>query len=257
MSRLWPETVAVGLFPGLCWLRRRRGAAAQEFRFEAAADPYALLPALEATLEEQAKTLRKGTRVAVTVSDSAAAIAMIPWQDALHRQEELQAYAKVFFERNGVAIGDDWVLHVEFRQYGAAGLAYAVPLKWLTRLVDMLKTKGLRLAGVLPATAASYCRPRPASKEGRTLIILREAFHDSALVYGKEGLLGYDVEPVVGAARESCARLLKRVGARHEGIKNVFHWSPEAPEAAPSASIIADCLPGAAAHLLARDAWSH
>lgn len=256
MSRLLPETLYCGLFPGHCWLQRKGAATAQSFPLEPSVNGADLLLALESMLESQSATLRKGTRLAVTVSDTVAAVTALPWQEALREPEELNSYARICFEKTGLMVDDSWVMHTEFRTYGAMGLAYALPQEWMTELDRLVNTKGLRLTTVLPVSAAAYCAQPPYRLDGVALVLLQEATRCSALMYSKEGLLGLDVEPVIRSAQESGMRLLKRTAAYPDRIAAVTHWSPAPPELTQSPDFIADCLPDAVLHRVARGAWS-
>jgi hypothetical protein len=253
VSPLWPEVLSIGLFPGACWLRRARGTETP-IQCEPGADPHAMLLALASFLDAD-KAIRKGSRVDVTVSNCMAAITALPWQGNLHRPAELQSYAQVVFETLGMTIDDSWAMHVEFQRHGATGLAYALPKAWMTALIELLEKRGLRLRTILPVSAAAYCRHKTSRSIGNTLLLLQDAAQSSAMVFDGAGMVGYDVEPVIGSAAESSIRLLKRMSARYERIAQIFHWSPVAPDAAPSMHFVADCFPDAKVSLLARSAW--
>lgn len=256
MSPLWPETYYAGLFPGHCWLQRGRKAPPQALQSAPTFDPLALLRALEQMLDEQTKSARKGSRVVITVSDSMATTVPMPWQEALSRPAEIDSYAQICFEKAGMSIDADWVMRAEFRHFGGMGLAYALPRAWLEELLTLTQAKGLRLTAVLPLSAAAYCRQRFRNKKGSTLLLLQEAHRSSAMVYGKEGLLGYDVEPLTRSLDETRLRLLRRVASGYADIARVACWSSDASEPEPSKAIIARCWPDAEAECLQHDAWN-
>ena len=156
MSLLWPDTVHVGLFPGASWLKTKRTKGIQPFSDAQAHDPGALLGDLETALDALTEKLCKGSNIVVTVSDSIAAVTTMPWQSALSRTDELKNYARICFEKLGMEIDDGWTMHAEFRDYGAMGLAYALPNAWLVELIEMLKARDLKLQNVLPASARIY-----------------------------------------------------------------------------------------------------
>lgn len=252
MLRLWPDTLRVGLFPGHCWLQGRQKSA--QLSVQAAAGAADLLPSLEAMLGDSAKTVRKGSRVKLTVSDSLAAIVALPWQDALQSPAELQNYAQIHFEKQGLSIDSNWVIHTEFRRYREMGLAYAMPRNYLSELEQIVLTKGLRLKSALPISAAAYCGRRLARKNARTLFLLHEASRTSALIYGEQGLLGYDVEAATGSGQDSSKRLLLRILASYDNFGHVVDWSSE-PQPRPT-QFISDLMPGIGISTLSGSAWS-
>lgn len=256
MSPLWPDTVQVGLFPGLSWLKSKRAEKVLSLASAPVHDAKALLNTLAAMLDAEANMLRKGSKVVVTVSNSVAAITTLPWQPSLTRASELQGYARACFEKLGVAIDDEWTMHTEFRHYGAMGLAYALPNAWLADLIDLLQTRDLKLQTVLPVTAKAYAHPMLRRQSGKTLILLQDELCCSALVINSNGLCGYDVEPVIGSPQESSVRLLKRVGVREGEIGNVVSWSLDLEEKQGTPDFIEDCLPGTAFQVISHNVWS-
>lgn len=255
MSPLWPETIYVGLFPGHCWLQRGK-AAPQEFPSPLGSDPTALLQALETMLSEQAKPLRKGSRLQITVSDSIASIATMPWQEALRRPVEIDSYASICFEKLGMTVGADWVMRAEFRHFGGVGLAYALPRDWLEALIALVQSKGLGLRSVQPLSAAAYCKQRFKNKTGSTLLLMQEVNRSSAMVYGKDGLLGYDVEPIARSINETQRRLLRRVGSGFSDIARVVCWSTDVSETAMPNDIVKACFLEIEPVRLSHDFWN-
>lgn len=258
MSLLLPETIYVGLFPGQCWLHSRRIKEEPSLALAQTADPQALLGALETMLDDKGAAVRKGSRVVISVSDSVSALVTLPWQEALRTPEELDAYAKACFENQGMVINDSWVMRTEFRRHRSNGIAYALPLAWLTQLLTTLKDRGLRLHRALPIAAAAYCAEPGTSKAGQRLVLLQERHRISALTYGTEGLLGFDVEPIVTGSEIAGTRLLRRMSAKGGDIAHVSIWSPELPELpeqAPSADFITTCLTDIKVQRLVRGAW--
>jgi hypothetical protein len=217
-------------------------------------DPDALLQALEQLLAAD-KALKKGARVDVTVSDSVAAIIAVPWQDKLVRPAELQGYARAVFDRSGAGVDDSWVMHVEYRHFGAAGLAYAFPKAWLEKLRDLLGQRGLRLRTVLPVSAAAYHASRVARARGGAAILLQDSARCSALMFGAAGLAAFDTEPAIGSAAESMERLFRRIQAKHASIHHVLDWSPDSPTKAAVPAPAMPSMPEAQWQVLVRNAW--
>lgn len=256
MLRLWPETIYVGLFPGQCWLQDGRIQAEPSLPLAQSSDPLSLLRALETMLDDKASVLRKGSRLAISVSDSVAAATSLPWQEELLSPKELHAYAQACFEKQDVTIDEKWVMRAEFRQHRSTGLAYALPQAWLTALVELVGARGLQLSRVLPVSAAAYCAQTFTQKEGRTLVLLREARRIGALVYGENGFLGCDVEPITTSNEISGVRLLRRISACYDDIRSVHVWSAELTEQIQPADYILTCLEQVEVHNVCRGAWS-
>jgi hypothetical protein len=230
VSLSWPEKLRAGLFPGRCWLQGRRAVTTHSLSLAPSIGSTGLLRAMETMLDERADVLRKGSRLTVTVSDSAAAITTLPWHDALHRTAELESYARICFEKQGIVVDGDWVLRVAFRRYRETGIAYALPRDWLVELAQSTSARGLRLTTVLPLTAAAYFESQFRRTGEVALQMLREENHASALIYSGASLVGRDVEPVTASGIESGVRLLRRVSASHSNIARVVEWSSESPE---------------------------
>ena len=255
MLPLWPETIYVGLFPGHCWLQRGRKATAQDFPSSSGFDPADLLLTLERMLSEQTEPLHKGSRLVITVSDGIASITPLAWQEDLRRPAEIESYARIFYEKLGMTVSDDWVMRAEFRHFGGMGLAYALPRDWLKALLELIGAKGLRLLEVMPLSATAFYKQRFKNMSDCSLLLLQEMNRTSAMIYGKDGLCGYDVEPLSRSANETRLRLLRRVGADHRNIARVSCWSTDASESIPPAGIIATSFPDAKSTCLKRDTW--
>jgi hypothetical protein len=246
--------VHVGLFPGANWLKTRR-TKVQSFADSPDHDAGALLRHLAAMLDSIEDKPRKGSNVVMTVSDSVAVIATMPWQPSLSRTEEINSYARICLEKLGMAIDDDWSMHAEFRHYGAMGLVYALPNAWLAELLDLLKTRELKLRTVLPASAKAYAYRASRQQTGKSLILMQEALRSTAVLLGDAGLCGYDVEPVIESSWETSVRLLKRMGARHNDVLRVIHWGLDSLEEKPLPGFVTACLPSATCQPMAHDAW--
>ncbi|MDQ1813297.1 hypothetical protein RBA41_08275 [Massilia sp. CCM 9210] len=255
MSPLWPKKLSAGLFPGHCWIGDAVHADAVADERQDAQDPEALLASFDSLLLAQTAMLAKGGDVTLVVSDSVAMIATLPWRDALLAQDEVNAYARICFEQQGIDMDERWVMHAAFLTFRGAGLAYALPRQWLDKLVSLLGARGLRLARVLPLSALAYSRQCRFPSSGQAVILLREAERASALVYDKTGLRGIDAEALVGNAELSGARLLRRIGIHHPDIRTVWDWpvSMSVPVAVPD--YIATCLPAAVVHPVPRHTW--
>ncbi|NVD69555.1 hypothetical protein HUX88_03155 [Duganella sp. BJB1802] len=254
MSRLLPESIRIGLFPGGCWMKRGRGAPIVAPQADGACDADALLAALAALLAGVPKSGVGKMRLHVVVSDTLAAIAVLPWQAALAGEEELMAYGQACFERDGRLIDDGWVMRVGFRRFNAAGMAYALPRRWMEKLQVVCRDAGARLVTVLPVSAAAYWRHRPTRPAGSGLVLLEEASRLTALVYAGGSLIARDVQSVTGDTAVAGLRLLKRVSAGHGAAEAVQCWPAVSPESA--AGWVHDCLPDARITPMLADVWS-
>lgn len=254
---LFPNIAVAGLFADHCWLQGRQAAVAHSIRPEALNDSMALLLQLEILLDERKKYLRKGTRLALTVSDSLAAFTMLPWQEALQRPAELASYAHIFFERQGLKLDSSWVLHTEFNRYGANGIAYALRHDWLQKLEEIVFSRNLRLISVLPVSAAAFCQQPKHKKSGNSLLLLSEQQSMTALRFNVQGLQSHDVEPVIGSEQSSGKRLLRRLASTQPpGLVQGCLWSPLPVEQRGSNDFIAESLHGIQLHSFPHGVWS-
>ena len=238
-----------GLYPGRVWLDADTAAPLADGRSPD------MLTAFSALLAAKTPPGRKGRRIVLTVSDQLAAIAALPWQAALTRPAEVDAYAQVCFERQGQRMDGDWVMVGAFRDHQRMGLAYALPTAWLAQLREIALAHGMVLDTVMPISAAAYFHQRRPRGGARKLVVLRETGRTSALMFDHAGLIAYDLETVAGSAEQSSARLLRRLQVLYGEIGQVDDWSPEALEARASDGLIAGCLPLATARHIDDRAW--
>lgn len=229
MSRLWPEAVQGGLFPGNCWLAGGKGK--RDLLASVATGNRApeLLQGLEQCLI-QTEANRKGwASLSLVVSDSIAAIAPLAWQDGLNSQAELHGYARICFEKFGYDIGADWVLHVEYPRYGVAGLAYAMSRDWLASLVTTMEARRMRLTRVLPISAMMFGGGPEIARAGLTAVLLFEATQHCVLLFENGALVARDVEPFAQSIEKTCHRLLARTLANRkvdgENPLNLLWWA--------------------------------
>jgi hypothetical protein len=254
VSLLWPDTLNAGLFPGSSWLQAGRKAAT--VNEPAAADAATMADALQAMLDTGAEKLRAKSRLRILVSDSVAAITVLPWQEALLQPREIENYARICFEKLGVELGADWVLHAGFRHFGGMGIAYALPRKWLAELARISSARKLKLESVLPISAAAFFNYRRDRGRPLTVLLLREENRTSALIVGANGLAGRDVEPVITSAEESGTRLLRRIEVSYPAVTRVIDWSTASPAHAMAAPYVPACLPNARSSLVPRGYWN-
>jgi len=235
-------------------MKRGRSAPIVEKLEAGQSDGTALLTAFAALLAQLPKPGLGKTRLHVLVSDSLAAITMLPWQEELADEGELRAYAQACFERSGFVMDDSWTMQVGFRHFRAAGMAYALPLLWLEKLQSMCEAAGLRLETALPVSAAAYWRQPPVRSTGCSVVLLEEASRLTALIHEGGRLMARDVQPLMGDVHAAGLRLLKRVSAGH-GALDAVQWWPAVAQEQP-ADWVRPCLPDVRVTPLLADVWS-
>ena len=258
MSRLWPELLDAGLFPGRCWLARGSGRHELLVQIDAPMQASGLLSGLDQCLA-LAESHRKGrSRVAVTVSDGIAAITPLPWQSGLTGGVERQGYARLCFEKLGCDIDEAWALHVEYPRYGASGMAYALPRDWMDALLAGLAERRLLLGNVLPLSARAFCGATDSAKPGLTIVLLFEPMHHCALVFQDRMFVAREVEPVAQSEVKTCRRLLARILAGRApgaaGDVNLLWWAYKEMEFPQEA--IREYAAGARIAPIAAGAWT-
>jgi hypothetical protein len=188
------------------------------------ADRDGMLHAFGTVLDSLTTKSRRALRVSLTISDTLAAIVSLPWQQALSRPAEIDAYARAQFDRLGQPLDEQWTMFSYFRHFRAAGLAYAIPTVLLQELRDAALARNVVLASVIPASAQAFASGRPSKTPGATVLVLRESDRVSALVYDANGLCAYAVEPRTRSTPEPLRRLLPRLCAAYQ-IEAVEAWS--------------------------------
>lgn len=254
MSRLLPETITVGLFPGCCWLRR--GRQERVVLTDCESGPDGLLAALDMLLAQHVTATGRKANLHVLVSDSLATSMLLPWQDKLGARDELEAYSIACFERSGVQIDERWVLQTAFRNFRGAGLGYALPRHWMQQLQERCDRSGVSLRTVLPLSAAVYWRQATPRKAEQSIVLLAEAGRITALVCKAGLVVALDTQPINDDADAAGKRLLLRLSATYRAISQVQYWSPKIPDGSTSPGFIAACIPNAAVSMLNSGAWS-
>ncbi len=203
-----------------------------------------MFDAFEALLVEHAALLGKGARIALTVTDSLAAVVALPWQEELARREELHAYALDSFEQAGQRLDSTWAMNNFFRNFRRAGVGYAMPVSVLDRMTELTAANGMRLDSVLPLSAVAYSIARPAQKLGVSVLLLNEMHRVSALLFDSAGLLEYAIEPSnPNLQLESSHRLLRRLTTEHT-ITQVRAWSSFGDRLDEVSNMLEKWLPG-------------
>lgn len=231
MLRLWPKTVAVYLFPGISWLKGK-GRVTTPLLCPAVLQPAAFLEQLKLILDAQDPPLEAGTKIALTVSDTLASIVTMPWQPSLKNSAEIDAYAHACFQQAGVTLGDEWTMQAQFRNFESIGLAFAFQTNWLRDVLNELKLRQLVLASLLPLSASIYFGVNARARPWPALVLAREHFRYVAYVFGPAGMLGYDVETIIGSAEQSAQRLDGRITSQYGVHGHQRAWIAYAKEEA-------------------------
>lgn len=193
MLRLWPEQITVGLFSDRCWLRR--GGKTSDLTGLAEMGIPALAGAFNALLAG-AGPLR-GARLDVIVSDRAARIAALPWQEKLRSKLEWHAYARAVFESSGLPADDRWICAPAVRYFGEQGLAAALPAALLAVFEEAANNHGARLRTVMPLSCAAYRSPRRwMAGSGSSWLLLEERDHATLLCFDGRRSIAHDTQPI-------------------------------------------------------------
>ncbi len=259
MSLLLPDFASVGLFPGRAWLRPGRNAETVTVPNASMVGQLDMLATLNGLLDEHGKLLPKGRRLALAVSDQVAPMVVLPWQDSLRQEAELHAYAQAHFDKQGMQIDDSAVMQVDYRHYGGMGIAFAIKRQWMQELLDVLKSRDLRLHRLAPISALAYWKQTIPRKGGQCLSLQMEVRRQSGLIFDQSGLIGMDVEPVTGTAVDASTRLLRRLQVRYTDIREVCQRTASAPNEEvgqdQEQTCIQGILPGAAVRTLYQAGW--
>jgi hypothetical protein len=251
VSRLLPEELTIGLFPGGCWLSRRTGVT--ELAIACPVQLSELSLAVDDLFDAQAKPPAKDCGVQLLLSDSIGPTIPLPWQERLTGEAELRAYALACFERRGVVLDDSWVVHADFRHFGASGAAFALPADWVDDVRTRIAARGAVLRMVMPVSASVYWYWRGGRQRAPTLIVLNEEDRLTALLYGQYGLVEVDAQSVMGQRDQAVRRLLLRLVASYAAVREVHLWSSAGE--GPTDVAITQVMPDAVVRRHARNAW--
>lgn len=223
MLRLWPENIVIGLYGENCYLWR--DSMTQVFPNSEGCGEDALLGALAEILGNPAARIGKGSRLHLTVTDTNAITQALPWQEDIYRSDEIIRYAKICLADSGIKVDDKWELQAEFTNFGAMGFGFGLRRDWLRRLLALCKRYTIKLASVMPVSARAYSTFQHHRVGQVAMQFLREPTRCAALVYGENGLITYDAEPVTNDTQLSMVRLIRRVAAKCDDKWHVSVWA--------------------------------
>lgn len=255
MLRSLRKPLYIGLFPGRCWLKYGSTLLAS-----APAPPQSDWPTLSMIarqmLGDPAVVRYKGRDVQVVLADHIASICAIPWQEKLHKENELREYARLCFEKAGRMLNQDWTLHAAFRQHGTLGLAYAIPSHVLESLEATAKECGMRLRTVLPLSGAAYFKTERPGKRITLLTMLTESQRVTSMVHNAGGMSGFDIEPVTGTVELAVIRQLRRLAAANGTVGQVRILTHDGKEDGALLSLVATELPEAQRQAIHIEVWA-
>lgn len=228
MSRLWPETLTIGLFPGECVLRR--GKTVIRRSFTAGSDYAIVLAELDAQLGELQAAFGRFTRADVFVSDSFGRIVLLPWQNKLDSEIQVQAYGQACLESSGAIVDGTWAVHAGFRHHGGVGIASALPAGLVEHLRDVLAARRVRLQSVMPIAAGAYWYHRPSVRKATSVLLLAEHSRLTALVHVNGNVKAMDVEPLPKQASAAAQRLFIRLRLSQTDIRRIDYWAASPDE---------------------------
>lgn len=211
MLRLLPDRLYAGLFGQSSWLARGKGGELLHLpsTLLASASPHELLD----TLLQTEPLRRRARKLSVMLSSQHARCISLPWSADVRGEEERGAYALAHLEQAGLGGSDNYVVHAEFRHFGAQGFAYAVPRQLLDDLHAVAVRHELDLTTVIPIGGIAHLAAQRGHGALSELSLLVEDASISALVMDRAGLCRYDAEPVVGGQNAALRRLLTRLAA--------------------------------------------
>jgi len=243
VSRLWLERRTLALFPEQSWLQLGKQ---QWTGAGIGADAASCFAAADALLSHSQNKSRLRPRLDVLLSDEAASVIALPWQDGLRTSAQQLCYAEACLEDAGMR-GHGWAVQYVFRRYGCDGMAFAVPTDRLEQLVTLATAHRLRLGSVLPVSAAAYWR-QPLRSRAASLLILQEPRRFTSLQFAERRLASVDVQPIVDDKEMALRRLLRRVQIQAPAMTEVRTWSAIAT--LNIAPLVAESYPAARLHVL-------
>lgn len=213
MSLLLPKELVVELSPGECRINTAKLSESLQFEVDAG-DPIASsLHFLESQLIELAKKHRS---VAIHLSDSFGVVQVLPWQENLSKQIEIERYARICLEGSGTASYADWSLHADFLRHRENGIVYGFPNGLITKIRDLCSAHGIALKRLIPKSAYFFFQAKPNRKNKLWLACTVESRRISSMIYQHGKLVAIDVEPIVTTLHDALLRQIVRLIIRYE-----------------------------------------
>jgi len=231
--RLWPKTWQVSLFPTCSWISHKK----ENLCLSEEHTCIDMYTAFTQILDERDELFREGDHLGISISDTSARTVLLPWQERLDSFAELEAYARICFEMQGMALDDTWSVYADFPSYRGDGLAYAIPHASLNRLLEIAQKKNLKISEVVPNSARGFYAGLNMKEKGSHLLLLHESTRFSSLLFHDQKVVAYDVEVPTGAKETALTRLFSRIACAHSDIANISYWPLD--DALPASEISA------------------
>lgn len=219
MSLLSPKELIISLAPGACLIDADRQSSDHQFAIAGGDAIAASLQFLDTHISELAKKHRS---VSLRLSDSFGVIQVLPWQEKLSKQTEIDRYGRICLEEAGstnytnYTNYEGWSLHADFLRYGENGIVYGFPNQLITTLQDLCRAHSLTLKRLIPKSAHAFFHAKPPRGKRAWYDCCIEPHRISVMVYARSHLLSMHVEPVVTSRQASLIRIFTRLGIHHE-----------------------------------------
>lgn len=222
MLRLWPERLVAVLLQDGVHLYRPGSRAAVHSLPVAGADT-GVLDGLTALLDGHPRAAN--TSIELIVSDSAARLIPLSWQDSLQGDQQQAAYARACFSQAGFDLDGDWLVQAAFRHFHGTGLGYALPRSLVVEAQKYLIERRIRLRSIMPMSAHAYWRGKSGIRGERTVMLLRERSRMSALLFDGKKCAGMHVQPMGTGLPDTARRLLNTVDAAFPSVSRIQYWT--------------------------------
>lgn len=207
MLRLWPKQFFVSIFERSIYVNGIRvqanGGAALTTINDANWGEV-----ISSALELTNNIIRSGDRIVLTISDSAAKLALLPWQKAIRSNNELNVYGEICLNDHLIPNKSDWVIQTIRPRYGSPGLAYALQRARLQDLVNYFERKKIRVVTIAPLSVRALGW---LSRKKNLLLYLVEDQRISLMGSSQQHILHWDTESIGESKKMSERRLRGRL----------------------------------------------
>lgn len=212
MSLLSPKELVISLAPGECRIEGDKLSSIQQFAIEGSDAIAASLQFLETQVADLSKKHRS---LSLRLSDAFGVIQVLPWQEKLHKQIEIDRYGKICLDGSGFTNYDEWSIHADFLRYGENGIVYGFSNELIAKIQDMCGVHSLTLRQLIPKSAHAFFHAKHDRKHKVGYHCAIEPHRVSIMVYERSNLVSINVEPVVTTRREALIRIFNRLGIHH------------------------------------------
>jgi hypothetical protein len=248
--RLWPDRSVIFLFPDATTLYRSGGQAV--VRSMPSDSGVELIDGLGALLDGIDRA--HSSRLEIVISDSAARLTALPWQDSLKGDDQRAAYARACFSQAGFELDEDYLVQAAFRRFRGFGLGYALPRLLVAEVDKCLRERGVRLTSIMPLSAYAYWFSRRSMRGGRTALLFRERNRLSVLLFDENKCEGIHAQPMGAGVADTARRLWNMVELSFPSVSHIQYWSAEDGEA--EARLIEERLAGPSVESISQLGWN-